>query len=94
MDTGSTHTAAPRLMLERLNVPVARTLPWETADGRIAPADVGETTIRPECHELHTPVIFVEEGEPARLGAVSLEQAALAVDPSAGRLAPTNLLRY
>ena len=94
MDAGSTHTAAPRLMLKRLNVPVARTLPRETADGRIVPADVGGTTIRPEGHELHTPVIFVEEGEPALLSVVSLEQAALAVDPLAGRLSPTNLLRY
>ena len=40
-----------------------------------------------------TPVIFAEEGEPSLLGVVSLEEAALAVNPLAGRLISTNLLR-
>ena len=34
-----------------------------------------------------------EDNEPSLLGIVSLEQAALAVDPLAGRLIPANLLR-
>ena len=93
VDTGSTYTAVPREMLHRLGVPVERSLPSETADGRIVPVDVGEATIRLEGLEFHTPVIFAEPGEPSLLGVVSLEQAALAVDPLAGRLIPTNLLR-
>ena len=36
---------------------------------------------------------IAEAGEPSLLGVVSLEQAALAVDPLAGRLIPANLLR-
>ena len=44
--------------------------------------------------EFPTPVIFAEAGEPSLLGVVSLEEAALAVDPVAGQLVPTNLLRY
>ena len=40
-----------------------------------------------------TPVIFAEEGEPSLLGVVTLEEALLAVDPVAGRLVPTNVLR-
>ena len=67
--------------------------PSETADGRIVPVDVGEATIRLQGLQFHTPVIFAEENEPSLLGVVSLEQAALAVDPLAGRLIPTNLLR-
>ena len=93
VDTGSTFTAVPRSLLQSLGVPVERSLPSETADGRIAPVDVGETTIRLEGIQFHTPVIFAEEGEPSLLGVVSLEQAALAVDPLAGRLLPANLLR-
>ena len=93
VDTGSTYTAVPREMLRRLGVPVERSLPSETADGRIVPVDVGEATIRLEGLEFHTPVIFAEPGEPSLLGVVSLEQAALAVDPLAGRLIPANLLR-
>ena len=44
--------------------------------------------------ELPTPVTFAESGEPSLLGLVSLEEVALAVDPLAGPLALTNLLRY
>ena len=38
-------------------------------------------------------MIFAEEGEPSLLGVVSLEEAALGVDPLAGRLIPANPLR-
>ena len=93
VDTGSTYTAVPRQMLQRLGTPVERALPSETADGRIVPVDVGEATIKLESLQFHTPVIFAEDNEPSLLGVVSLEQAALAVDPLAGRLIPTNLLR-
>ena len=93
VDTGSTYTAVPRELLQRFGVPVERSLPSETADGRIVPVDVGRTTIRLEGLEFPTPVIFAEEGEPSLLGVVSLEEAALAVDPLAGRLIPANLLR-
>ena len=48
VDTGSTYTAVPRQMLQRLGIPVERTLPSETADGRIVPVDVGEATIKLE----------------------------------------------
>ena len=93
VDTRSTYTTVPREMLQRLGVPVKRSLPSETAEGRILPVDVGEASIRLEGLEFHTPVIFAEPGEPSLLGVVSLEQAALAVDPLAGRLIPANLLR-
>lgn len=94
VDTGSTYTAVPRATLERLGVPVGRSLPSETADGRMVPVDVGETIIRLEGLQFHTPVIFAEVNEPSLLGVVTLEQAALAVNPVANRLVPTHLLRY
>ena len=94
VDTGSTYTAVPRAMLERLGVPVERSVPSETADGRIVPVDVAHTMIRLEGLTFPTPIIFAEVGEPSLLGVVTLEQAALAVDPVAGRLVPTKLLRY
>ena len=94
VDIGSTYTAVPRELLQRLGVPVERSLPSETADGRIVPVDVGRTTIRLEGLEFSTPVIFAEEDEHSLLGMVSLEEAALAIDPLAGRLIPVNLLRF
>ena len=67
-NTGSTYTAVPRELLRRLGVPVERSLPSETADGRVVPVDVGNTIIRLEGREFHTPVIFAEEGEPSPAG--------------------------
>ena len=94
VDTGSTITAVPKELLQRLGVPVTRSVPATLADGRSAPVDVGETLIRLEGQEFHTFVIFAEEGEPSLLGVVTLEQALLAVDPVAGRLVPTIAKRY
>ena len=37
VDTGSTYTAVPREMLQRLGVPVERSLPSETQGGRTPP---------------------------------------------------------
>ena len=94
VDTGSTITAVPRELLQRLGVPVTRSVQATLADGSSAPVDVGETLIRLEGQEFHTFVIFAEEGEPSLLGVVTLEEALLAVDPVAGRLVPTFAKRY
>ena len=93
VDTGSTFTAVPRELLEKLTVPVLRSAHSELADGSSAPVDIGRTVIRLEGQEFPTPVIFAEAGEPSLLGVVSLEEALLAVDPVARRLVPTNVLR-
>ena len=94
VDTGSTYTAVPRAMLERLGVPIQRAMPSQTADGRTVPVDIGQTIVRLEGIEFYTPVIFAVENEPSLLGVVTLEEAGLAVDPVNGRLIPTHLLRY
>ena len=91
--TGSTFTAVPRTTLQRLGVPVERSVQSELADGSNAPVDLGKTMVRLEGLEFSTPVIFAEAGEPALLGVVTLEEALLAVAPVAGRLIPTNALR-
>ena len=94
VDTGSTFTALPREMLERVGVAVARTVRSVLADGSQAPVDLEITFIRIEGLEFPTQVIFAGEGEPSLLGVVTLEEALLAVDPVAGRLVPTIAKRY
>ncbi len=94
VDTGSTYTAVPRAMLERLGVPIQRSMPSQTADGRVVPVDIGQTVVRLEGIEFYTPVIFAEASEPSLLGVVTLEEAGLAVDPVNGRLIPAHLRRY
>ena len=93
VDTGSTFAAVPRELLQRLRVPVERSVQSELADGSVAPVDVGRTIIRLERKEFPTPVIFREEAEPSLLGVIALEDALLAVDPVARRLIPVNLPR-
>ena len=93
VDTGSTFTALPREMLQRLNVPVRRTAQSLLANGTETTVNLGETVIRIEGQTFTTPVIFAEQGEPNLLGVVTLEQALLAVDPVAQCLTPTNVLR-
>ncbi len=92
VDTGSTFTSAPRDMLERLGIRPARRQRFR-ADGRVAEKDVGEAVVRLEGMEVTTPVIFNEVGEPPLLGAVTLEQLLLGVDPVAQRLVPVEGLR-
>ena len=94
VDTGSTYTAVPGALLQRLRVPVQRSMQSQTADGRIIPVDIGQTIVRLEGIEFYTPVIFAGENEPNLLGVVTLEEAGLAVDPVNDRLIPTHLLRY
>ena len=54
MDTGSTFTAVPRELLQKLGVQAEGSLPSETADGRILTVDVGRTVIRLEGLEFST----------------------------------------
>lgn len=94
IDTRSTYTTLPRSLLERLDVPVQRTLDSETADGRIIPVQVSETTIYLDGIRITTPVIFAEPWEPSLLGVVALEQASLGVDPITQRLIPVPIQRF
>jgi len=80
-------------MLQRLGVPVERSVQFELADGSVAPVDVGRPIIRLEGKEFPSPVIFAEADEPSLLGVIALEDALLAVDPVSGRLIPVNVLR-
>ena len=93
VDTGSTNTVVPRDILEKLGVPITDTKPTRIADGSIITSRIGDTIIRLEGQTFPTPVTFADPGEPAVLGVIALERAALAVDPLEQRLVPTNLMR-
>ena len=93
VDTGSTFTALPKAMLERLGVPVHRTAQSRMADGRTVPVDIGWTMVQLEGQVFPTQVTFADEGEPPLLGAVTLREALLAVDPAGRRLIPVDVER-
>ena len=48
VDTGSTFTAVPRALLQRLGVPVRRSARSRLADGNTVPVDIGWTVVRLE----------------------------------------------
>ena len=94
VDTGSTFTALPREMLQKLGVPVNRSVPSRLADGSVQMVEIGEVRIRLGGSEFTTPVIFADEGEPSLLGVITLENALLAVDPVNNELIPVVAKRY
>ena len=93
VDTGSTFTALPANLLRSLDVPVQEAAQAELANGAQETVEVGYTVVRLDGHQFPTPVIFAEEGEPSLLGAVTLEQVRLAIDPESECLVPVNALR-
>jgi len=93
VDTGSTFTAAPRDLLERLGVRPALRQRFRLANGAVEERDVGDALVRLEGIQRPTPVIFNEPGEPALVGAVTLEAFLLGVDPIAQKLVPVEGLR-
>ena len=92
MDTGATFTEAPRSILEALDIPPARTYTALLADGRRAPREQGEATIRLEGQQFPAPFASGEEGEPILLGPMALGHALLAVEPHGQRLMPVDAL--
>ena len=93
VDTGSTFTAVPRALLQRLGVPVRRSARSRLADGSSVPVALGWALIRLEGQVFPAQVIFAEEDQSSVLGMVTLETALLAVDPVGQRLAPVEAER-
>ena len=71
-------------------MPTARA---RTAGGGTVPVEIGWTMVRLEGQVFPTQVTFAEEGEPPLLGAVTLREALLTVDPVSQRLIPVEVER-
>ncbi len=93
VDTGSTFTAVPRELLQRLGVQPTRRQRFRIASGEVVENDVGDAMVRLAGLQGATPIIFGEPGEPTLLGAVTLEAFLLAVDPVHETLVPVEGLR-
>ena len=65
---------------------------FRLADGRVVELDMAVVAIRLEGQTLPTICVFGEEGMDALLGAVTLEEFGLGVDPVNQRLVPIELL--
>ena len=87
VDTGATHTMMPASLLRRLGVTPTRQRTFTMADGRKETYDIGAAMISVGEEVMPCPVIFGREGR-YLLGATTLENFDLAVDPVNQRLTP------
>ncbi len=88
VDTGTSFSAVPGSVLRQLGVePIVRR-EFEFAQGEIREMAVGRMRMLVESQDIVTPVMFNQEDTEPLLGAVTLEEALLGVDPVAQRLVP------
>jgi clan AA aspartic protease len=92
VDTGATRTTIPARLLRALGVYPYRTGSFRLADGRTRELGLGRTRVRVEGREELTQVAFGDDEMPCLLGAITLEELDLAVDPVNKRLVPTTAL--
>ncbi len=86
VDTGAAYTILPASVLEGLGVVPETTRSFKIADGSDIERPIGYTRMRLGGESIVTPVAFCNDGEPALLGAVSLEIFGLGIDPVNSRL--------
>lgn len=88
VDTGSTYSVIPARLLYAWGITPIETLPFELADGSEVGFPVGEARIRVNGRERTSLVIFGADDAEALLGATTLQEASMAVDPANERLIP------
>lgn len=88
VDTGATYTTLPRDLVEALGCQPIGKRRVLLASGHEEEWPVGVVLLTLEGQELPTVCLIGPNGGPALLGAVTLEEFALSVDPVAKRLVP------
>ena len=88
VDTGSLYTWVPRATLSRLGVAPTERLAFLMANGETIHRDAAEIVIRLDSRIRHSITVFGDENDLVLLGALTLEQFTLAVDPANERLVP------
>jgi aspartyl protease family protein len=89
VDTGATYTTLPREVADALGLEAIDTRRIRLGDGREELWPIAAIRVRVGEHECPSLALIGQPGGPALLGAVSLEELSLGVDPSARRLVPT-----
>lgn len=88
VDTGSSHTLVPASLLRQMGVAPEEYETFELADGRIVEYPVAQVRVRLDGKMRYTLCVFGAEGAQPILGAVTLEEFGLGVDPLGRRLIP------
>ena len=88
VDTGSTRATVPASVLEQLGVEPERQRPFRMADNRVVQYATGFARVRFGGDEAVVQVVFGPEDIGACIGATTLENLSLAVDPIEQVLVP------
>jgi len=89
VDTGATQSIVPRGILEELSVPVLRRQSFRLANGDAIDRQIGWVGVRFQDTEAYTLAVFGEQADATVLGALTLEELGLEVDPRERILKPT-----
>lgn len=90
VDSGSSYTSLPGSMLREIGVQPHKKQRFVMADGRRVDSDLGRTWIRINGDREMTIVIFAEEDTQPLLGATTLQEFGLGIDPVDHRLVPVD----
>lgn len=88
VDTGAVDSVMPASLLRRLGIEATRTVRYRTVSGERVEYNVGSAAFTVEGVSCIANVVFGPAGADTVLGATTLEQLYLAVDPVAQRLVP------
>lgn len=91
VDTGAGYSVVPRPILESLGCQPIRTQRVVLADGRAEEWVVSQVEVECEGRRATTPVLMGPPAGPILLGATTLEELGLGIDPLNRRLIPVDL---
>ncbi len=88
VDSGATYTLVPRAVLTRLGVAPVDVQTFVIADGSRLERELGEAVVRINGRTRTTVVVFGDDEAESLLGAVTLEEFGLGIDPVGRQLVP------
>ena len=93
VDSGAQYTLLPEAVWKRIGLVARRKQRFRLADGTLMERDIANCTVRlSELGETPTPVVLGQAGDVALLGAVTLEELGLVLNPFSRTLHPAALL--
>jgi clan AA aspartic protease len=94
VDTGAGYSMFPRPLLEALGCQPIRSQRVVLADGRMEVWSLSQVDVEYEGRRAPTPVLMGPPDSPVLLGATTLEELGLGVDPVNRRLVPVDIRIY
>lgn len=92
VDSGATYTLLEEAAWKKMELKPKRSLTFTLADGTTVEREVSECHLSLPQGEGHTPVILGQPGDESLLGAVTLEELGLVLNPFQRKLQPMRML--